>query len=415
MKQPSSNGLLILLVMVTFFFISFVTNLVGPVLPLASDSFDLSLTLAGLLPFASFIAYAVMGIPAGYFADKYGKKIMMIFAFILAMLANFIFAFFPSYLGFIIALFIMGIGMATLQVVIYPILRQASGGKWFAFYSALIQPVYGFASYLGPLFFVYLILQFKHVETSNFIVKFIYSISSHKYSWVSIYAVSGIISVIMLIYVITIKFPKNEKIVNEDGKSGNYIKKMLCNKTVIFYFFGMMAYMSMSQGLNNWMSKYLSIYYDLSPITVGGAVVGNFWLYMMFGGALGTILTLLFNFKPVMFFYCIGLVVSFTLAIFGNAEMAIQFFPFCGFFLSILFAGIFTFTFTSIDEHHGIVSGIICSGLVGGAIFPFIIGILGDIIGLKYSLLILYFSMAYLLYMTIKAKPTVKNSTLFDH
>ena len=51
--------------MVTFFVISFLTNILGAINPNAQHDFNLSLSLVGFLPFSIFLAYGVMSIPAG--------------------------------------------------------------------------------------------------------------------------------------------------------------------------------------------------------------------------------------------------------------------------------------------------------------------------------------------------------------
>ena len=43
--------------MIIFFLISFITNIIGPLIPDIIKSFNLSLTAAGILPFSFFIAY----------------------------------------------------------------------------------------------------------------------------------------------------------------------------------------------------------------------------------------------------------------------------------------------------------------------------------------------------------------------
>ena len=62
------------LVMFSFFVISFLTNILGPILPDAKKDLHLSLAMAGILPFAFFIAYGIMSIPAGYLVEKYKEK-----------------------------------------------------------------------------------------------------------------------------------------------------------------------------------------------------------------------------------------------------------------------------------------------------------------------------------------------------
>ena len=50
-------------IMTLWFVISFVTNILGPIMPLVIKDFGLSLALAGSLPFSFFLAYGVVSIP----------------------------------------------------------------------------------------------------------------------------------------------------------------------------------------------------------------------------------------------------------------------------------------------------------------------------------------------------------------
>ena len=76
--------LVVLLVFFVFFVISFLTNILGPLVPDLIDGFELSLGLAGFLPFAFFVAYGVMSIPAGMLLERYREKRVMVAAFALA-------------------------------------------------------------------------------------------------------------------------------------------------------------------------------------------------------------------------------------------------------------------------------------------------------------------------------------------
>ena len=60
------------LVFLIFFVISFLTNILGPLVPDIISAFSLSLTLAGFLPFSFFVAYGVMSIPAGILVERRG-------------------------------------------------------------------------------------------------------------------------------------------------------------------------------------------------------------------------------------------------------------------------------------------------------------------------------------------------------
>ena len=58
------NPLLVSLILIIFFVISFLSNIIGPLVPDIINSFGLSLTMAAFLPFAFFVAYGVMSIPS---------------------------------------------------------------------------------------------------------------------------------------------------------------------------------------------------------------------------------------------------------------------------------------------------------------------------------------------------------------
>ena len=131
------NYLIVGLVLLTFFVISFLTNIIGPLIPEIINSFSLSLTLVSFLPFSFFIAYGIMSIPAGVMTEKFGGKFVMLFAFGIAFLGALLFGLYPQYSMAIISLFLIGSGMAMLQVVINPLLRTAGGEAEFSFYSLM--------------------------------------------------------------------------------------------------------------------------------------------------------------------------------------------------------------------------------------------------------------------------------------
>src|SRR5580692_9606046 len=65
---------LVAVVFFVFFVISFLTNILGPLVPDIIADFHVSLTMAAILPFAFFIAYGVMSIPAGFAVQRWEKK-----------------------------------------------------------------------------------------------------------------------------------------------------------------------------------------------------------------------------------------------------------------------------------------------------------------------------------------------------
>src|SRR5579871_6471784 len=146
------------LVFLTFFVMSLLTNILGPLVPDIITSFHVSLRAAAFLPFSFFIAYGVMSIPAGFLVDRFGEKAVMIAAFIAGTIGSLAFAIHPTYDVAVVSLFVMGSGMATLQTAINPLLRVAGGEEHFAFNSAFAQLIFGIASFISPYIYSYLVL-----------------------------------------------------------------------------------------------------------------------------------------------------------------------------------------------------------------------------------------------------------------
>ena len=125
MQQP--NRFLVGVILLVWFVISFVTNILGPLMPIIIETYQLSLTLAAFLPFSFFLAYGIMSVPAGIMIERLGEKKSMLIAFTLNLIGVLLFAFTPQYGMALASLFIIGMGMAMLQVIINPLMRVAGG------------------------------------------------------------------------------------------------------------------------------------------------------------------------------------------------------------------------------------------------------------------------------------------------
>jgi fucose permease len=132
------NQLIVGLVFLIFFAISLITNVLGAIIPDIKDSFNLSRALVGFLPASFFVAY-LMSIPAGMLIERIGEKPVLIGSFALA--GSLFLALYPRFGVALTSLFVIGIGMAMLQVVINPLLRVAGGEEHFAFFSVMAQLV----------------------------------------------------------------------------------------------------------------------------------------------------------------------------------------------------------------------------------------------------------------------------------
>ena len=209
---------MVFLVMLTFFVISFITNIIGPLIPDIIKGFNLSLTLVALLPFAFFIAYGVMSIPSGVLIEKYKEKTVMVAAFLIAFSGSLLLALFPNYIMAVVSLFMIGCGMAMLQVVINPLLRTSGGEENFAFNSVLAQLIFGVASFISPLVYSAIVSGFREDNGGDGLISIFKGMVPASLQWISFYWIFTIISLLMVVVIILMKFPKVE--LKDDEKAG---------------------------------------------------------------------------------------------------------------------------------------------------------------------------------------------------
>ncbi len=407
------NYFIVVLIFFIFFVISFLTNIIGPLVPEVIKGFSVSKGMAGLLNFSFFIAYGVMSVPAGMLTEKYREKKVITAAFALATAGALLFSFFPTFGIYLISLFLIGMGMAVLQVAINPLLRVSGGEEHFAFTSVLAQLFFGGASFLSPLMYSYLVTNLSAGNTSNVLLSTLNGIVPDNLKWVSIYWIFGVIAFAMVIIVLISRFPKVE--LNAEEKVGNFgtIKELLKNKTVILFFFGIFAYVGTEQGVASWISKFLSDYHGMNPEVEGAKAISWFWGLLTVGCVLGLGLLKLIDSKLVLRIFSVAAMISLATALLtGNGMTAYYSFIMVGFFASVMWSVIFSLALNSLPNNHGAFSGILCSGIIGGAIVPLIVGILGDAIGLRGGMTFVFITLSYILSISFWAKPLIKNKTI---
>src|ERR1700677_4907760 len=103
------NFRIVVLVMLVFVAVSFITNLMDPMGTDLQASFHLTETQLGYLSFAMFIAYAFMSLPAGLLVERFSAKAVLVAAFLLAILGAFAIAVHPSFKTAIPAFFLIAV------------------------------------------------------------------------------------------------------------------------------------------------------------------------------------------------------------------------------------------------------------------------------------------------------------------
>ena len=208
-----------------------------------------------------------------------------------------------------------------------------------------------------------------------------------------------------------LRLPKVERTDEESAGTLSMYRQLLRNRFVWLYFLAIIAYVGCEQGTADWMSPFLERYHHVDPHKGGADAVAYFWGLMTAGCLLGMGLLKLFDSRRVLIGFSIGALCMLSAALFGSAEVSRVAFPCIGFFASIMWPTLVSLGLNSVPQHHGPFAGILCSGIMGGALVPFVIGWLGDLYGLRFGMLFLYLTFGFVLSVGVWARPLIRNAT----
>lgn len=414
MKNNKKWGMLAL-IMMFWFTISFITNILGPLIPDIIHNFELKdLAMAGFIPTSFFLAYAIMSIPAGILIDKYGEKPVLFTGFLMPFIGTVLFACLPFYSILLVSSFIIGLGMAMLQTVINPLQRVVGGEENYAFIAELAQFVFGVASFISPLVYTWLIHALApgvYQPGKNFLLDILADITPVTLPWVSLYWVFTVLLLIMLLVVSLVRFPRIElKDDERSGSSASY-KKIVPSKIRMAFLLRNLLLCQYGTGVF-FMSTFLEQYHGIDPKTVGAQSISYFWGSMTVGCLFGMFLLKLIDSKRLLQILGILSMGLLLIALFGSAEMAVWAFPAIGFCISMMYSIVFSLALNTVTQNHGSFAGILCSGIVGGAGGPLLVSLVSDATSLRTGMLLILVFMGYITFIGFWAHPLVNNKTV---
>ena len=129
--NKKGNVLAIVIMFFLFAMISFVTGLQNPMGVIVKAQFGASNAMSQLGNLANFIAYAFMGLPAGFILKKYGYKITSLAAVTVGFVGvgvSFLSGVSESFAIYLTGAFISGFSMCMLNTVVNPMLNTLGGG-----------------------------------------------------------------------------------------------------------------------------------------------------------------------------------------------------------------------------------------------------------------------------------------------
>lgn len=358
------------------FFIMGFCDLVGVSVTYAKDYFNWSETQAGFLPSMVFIWFLIISIPISIWMDKKGRKAISL----IGLFATFVGMLLPlltfTQTSCYIAFALLGIGNTILQVSLNPLLTNViAEGKLSSIMTAG-QFIKALSSFVGPL-----VAGFCSVYFNNWILMF------------PIFAAITLISGIWLFFT-----PITEK--NDERITSNFyqVVSLLKNKTICLLFGGIICIVGLDVGMNVFTPKLLM---ENAELTKEIASYGTSWYFA--ARTVGTLcgIFLLAKFSESNYFRINMFIVLLALSgIYWVHSQYIILLLVCiiAFAMSSIFAVIYSLALHSLPNRANEISGLMITGISGGAIIPPLMGVCADIIGNQIgSIIVMLFCVVYLL------------------
>lgn len=420
MEQKKNYTLPIVMMFLLFAMISFVTGLSNPLGVIVKNQFDVANWMSQLGNFANFIAYAVMGIPAGMMLKRIGYKKTALAAVVVGFVGvgiQYLSGVAGSFAVYLIGAFVSGFSMCMLNTVVNPMLNTLGGGGKKG--NQLIQfggSLNSISATIVPILVGYLMGNAANATISD----------AAPALWIAM----GIFAVVFFVLA-AVKIPepfaiqtaKSEK---KDKYSAMSFRHFVLGTVAIF------IYVGVEVGIPNFMNLFLTSAPDGTTGGIGmaaaaaGSLVGTYWFLMMCGRLIGglvggkvsskvqlttvSILALVFVllgiFAPID---TMGRMPVFTGTGFAMIEVPIgvMFLTLCGLCTSVMWGGIFNLAVEGLGKYTSMGSGIFMVMVCGGGILPLIQGYVADVSNYLSSYWVIIAGLAYMLFYALVGSKNV--------
>ena len=424
MAQKTKQWGAIIIMIALFAMIAFVTNLCTPMATIIKNQGPISNVLAQIGNYGNFIAYLVMGIPAGMLISKYGYKKTALIGLVVGsvgILIQWISGLMDvdNNLGLVFAVyligaFIAGLCMCILNCVVNPMLNLLGGGGNSG--NQLIQIGGVFNSTAAVACYILmgaLIGDAAKAKISDATPALMIALA------------------IFVVAFIVISFTKIEE-PKQAPVQLDLIKGAMSYRHFALGTLGIFVYMGIEVGVPNFVQQYLISDYGLPASTVG-MIVAVYWFMMLIGRFVGasigekvssrtmitvvssaTIILVLFGmFAPTITVAFPGVNWGTLEIIWEEIPLGIFSFLLVGLCTSVMWGAIFNMAVEGLGKYTAIASGIFMTMVFGCAVMMFIQATVADLVGYIQSFWCVVACAVYLLfYALIGSKVTRRDAEL---
>ena len=416
MNNKKGNVLAIAIMFFLFAMISFVTGLQNPMGIIAKAQFGATNFMSQLGNAANFIAYAFLGLPAGFLLKGKGYKFTALAAVTVGFVGvgiSYLSGVFGSFVVYLLGAFVSGFSMCMLNTVVNPMLNTLGGGGNKG--NQLIQfagSLNSLAATIVPTLAGYLIgevtaqTQVADVNLALFIA-------------MAIFALAFVIIFFSEIPEPELEAAKAEGAKKQEGTMDS-IKGALSHRNLVFGIIAIFFYVGVEVGIPNVANLYMT---DVNGLNIAagaaGTLVGAYWFLMLIGRLVGgvvggkvssRVMMAAVSAVAIFFLLCaMFLPKDITMTLLGaTVPVSILFFVLCGLCTSVMWGAIFNLAVEGLGKYTSIASGLFMVMVCGGGILPLVQGAVADFAGYVNSYWVLVVALAYMFWFAVSGSKVKK-------
>jgi len=377
-----------ILIVSLFFLWGMAHNLNGVLIPHLKKACQLDNSQSALVDTSVFLAYFIMALPAGYLLRRWGYKLSIIMGLIAFSIGAFLFipaADYRMYELFLLALFIIGCGLAMLETAANPYAAILGKPEAATHRLNLAASFNGLAAMVAPIVGTMFILSGKsytepelnamtEVDRLSYLMGEAASVKTP-------YLVLGLVLLLVAVVFMFVKLPEiKEEGPDTDENSKTGLFSVLRHKHLAFAVIAQFFYIGAQVCVTSFFIRMAQQGAGVDEKTAG-YYLGVYGLLFMVGRFVGTFLLRYTTANRLLALYAVVCTVLAAIAVLGSGMVVLYALGGLGFFMSIMFPTIFSLGITGLGKETKQASSWLIMAIVGGAIFPYITGGIIDMAG----------------------------------
>lgn len=385
--MSKTNKYLLPFILVTslFFLWAFLHNINPILIPHLKKACQLTDTQSAFIDTAVYLAYFSIALPAGWFMHKFGYKKGIIFGLLLYGIGTLLFlpaASSLNYSMFLLALFIIAAGATFLETVANPYITKLGDEKTSEQRLNFAQSFNGVGAFVAPIvggLFIFSGVEHTPAEIEQ--MKLAGTLNAYLQSEADTvripYLVIAVVVLLLVALFFVTKLPEGEKTGSGEADAG-FSFKVLRHAHVKWAVVAQFFYVGAQVCVGSFFIRFAKYVADIGEkeaafkwgsIAMVGFMVGRFT---------GTFFMKYIKPEKLLGLYALVNIVLLAVATFASGNVAVYALIAVPFFMSIMFPTIFALGIKGLGEETKIASSFIVMSIVGGALFPLIIGQISD-------------------------------------